>query len=79
MKQVSTEERDSLADITTVEQREKRVEVVIEDTDIKQELIDKRVVTLPQAVKDDWFVLLDVPITESSPVPPGTGNYLLHL
>ncbi|XP_026226577.1 uncharacterized protein LOC113169408 isoform X3 [Anabas testudineus] len=68
--EVSAEERVSVVEMTAVEQREKRVEVVMKDTEIKQELSDKQVVTPPQAVKDigdDWFVLLDVR-DPSSPV-----------
>lgn len=69
--------------MTTLQQRETRVEVVKEDTGIKQELVDKQV-ALPQAVKEikeDW-IELDVPIRESSVVPPGTNTplfYLCHL
>lgn len=78
---MSTDERVSPIEMTAVEQREKRVEVVVEDTEIKQELSEMQVVTLSQAAKeieDDWFVLLDVPIREPSSVPAGTANCLLH-
>ncbi|XP_078109293.1 uncharacterized protein LOC144519766 isoform X4 [Sander vitreus] len=71
---MSPEERVSLVEITTIERREKRVEIMAEDTEIKV-LSEKQVVALPQAVRaieDDWFVLLDVPTRESSYVPPVT-------
>ncbi|XP_031154802.2 uncharacterized protein LOC116049367 isoform X6 [Sander lucioperca] len=71
---VSPEERVSLVEITTIEWREKRVEIMAEDTEIKV-LSEKQVVALPQAVReieDDWFVLLDVPTREPSYVPPVT-------
>uniref|UniRef100_A0A3Q3IH89 SAB domain-containing protein n=1 Tax=Monopterus albus TaxID=43700 RepID=A0A3Q3IH89_MONAL len=73
VEQVSPEERVSVVEITAVERRERRVEVVIEDGEIKPELREKQVVALPQAVKEreeDWFVLLDVPIREPAFVPP---------
>lgn len=72
--EVSPEERVSLVEITTVVRREKRVEVVVQDTEIKQVLSEKQVAALPQAVReieDDWYVLLDVPTREPSYVPPG--------
>lgn len=75
---MSPEERVSLVEITAVDRREKRVEVVIEDTDIKRVLSEKQVVALPQAVReieDDWFVLLDVPTREPSFVPPGIVEF----
>ncbi len=76
--EVPPEERASLVEITAVEQREKRVEVVVEDTEIKQVLIEKQVIALPQAVReieDDWFVLLDVPTRRPAFVPAGTVAY----
>ncbi|XP_067366260.1 uncharacterized protein [Channa argus] len=73
--QVSTEEGVSLIEMTAVEQRVKTVELGEEDTNIKPELSDRKVVVLLQSVKemeDDWFVLLDVPIKETSLMPPVT-------
>ncbi|XP_071325079.1 uncharacterized protein [Trachinotus anak] len=73
--QVLPEEFVSVVQVATIERREKRVEVVVEDTEIKQEQSEKREVALPQAVKeieDDWFVLFDLPIREPSFVPPVT-------
>ncbi|XP_039973220.1 uncharacterized protein LOC120783904 isoform X3 [Xiphias gladius] len=73
--QVSPEEHVSLTEVATIEQREERVEVVVEDAEIKQELSEKQVEALPQALKeieDDWFMLLDVTIREPSFVPPVT-------
>ncbi|XP_034466738.1 uncharacterized protein LOC117776691 isoform X5 [Hippoglossus hippoglossus] len=73
--EVSPEERVSLVEITTVEQRETRVEVVVEDTQIKRELSETGIVARPQAVKeieDDWFILLNVPIREAAFVPQVT-------
>lgn len=78
--QVSPEEHVSLTEVATIEQREERVEVVVEDAEIKQELSEKQVEALPQALKeieDDWFMLLDVTIREPSFVPPGMANFLL--
>lgn len=74
---MSPEERVSLVEITTIEWREKRVEIMAEDTEIKV-LSEKQVVALPQAVReieDDWFVLLDVPTREPSYVPPGIVDF----
>ncbi len=68
------EERVSVVETATVQQREKRVEAVIEVPEIKPEQSVKQVVTLPQAereIEDDWFVLLDAPTREPSFVPPG--------
>ncbi|XP_044063520.1 uncharacterized protein LOC122881404 isoform X14 [Siniperca chuatsi] len=73
--EVSPEECVSPVEVTTVEQRERRVEVVVEDTEIKEVLSEKQVVALPQAVReieDDWFVLLDVPTRKPLFVPPVT-------
>ncbi|XP_054478342.1 LOW QUALITY PROTEIN: uncharacterized protein LOC129110178 [Anoplopoma fimbria] len=73
--EVSPEEFISLAGITADEEGEQRVEIMAADTEIKQVLSEKQVVTLPQAVReieDDWFVLLDVPTREPSYVPPVT-------
>ncbi|XP_069393069.1 uncharacterized protein [Paralichthys olivaceus] len=67
--EVSPEETVSLVEITTIEQKENQVEVEVEDTQIKQELSETRIVALPQAAKeieDDWFILLDVPIRETA-------------
>lgn len=68
------EELVSLVEMTTVEWRERRVEAVVEDADMKQVLREKQVVVLPQGERereDHWFVLLDVPTRKSSFVPPG--------
>ncbi|XP_070767718.1 uncharacterized protein [Enoplosus armatus] len=73
--EVSPEVHVSLVEVTTTERREKRAEIVVEDTEMKQVLSEKQVVALPQAVReieDDWFVLLDVPTREPSFVPPVT-------
>nr|XP_033496144.1 uncharacterized protein LOC117265653 isoform X2 [Epinephelus lanceolatus] len=72
--EVSPEERVSVVEITTIEQREERVKVVV-DTKKDQVLDVKQVVALPPAVReieDDWFVLQDVPTREPSYVPPVT-------
>ncbi|XP_070821751.1 uncharacterized protein [Chaetodon trifascialis] len=71
--EVSPEERVSQVEMATVEWRERRIEVVVEDTEVK--LREKEVVGVPQAVRetdDDWFVLLDAPTREPSFVPPVT-------
>ncbi|XP_029360050.1 titin homolog isoform X2 [Echeneis naucrates] len=73
--QVSPEEFVPPIQVGSIEQREKRLEVVVEDKEMKQELVEKRVLALPQAVReveDDWFVLLDLPIREPAFVPPVT-------
>ncbi|XP_062254580.1 uncharacterized protein LOC133964485 isoform X4 [Platichthys flesus] len=73
--EVSPEERASLVEITTTEQMETRVEVVVEDAQIKQEPCETGIVARPQAVKaieDDWFILLNVPIREAAFVPQVT-------
>ncbi|KAF7665728.1 hypothetical protein LDENG_00132620 [Lucifuga dentata] len=69
--QVSPDEHVSLDEMTTLKQREKRMEVVVDETKIKQELI--QVVALPQPmreIEDDWFVLFDIPPRRPSFVPP---------
>lgn len=78
---MSPEERVPVAEITTVEQTEKRAEVVVEVTKMKQVLSEKQVVALPQAereIEDDWFWLLDVPIREPTFVPPGNLDFPIN-
>ncbi|XP_029927918.1 titin-like isoform X2 [Myripristis murdjan] len=76
--QVSQEERVTLVEITTVELREKRMEVVVEDIEMKQDLSPKQEMVPPpppppvRERDDDWFVLLDVPPRISTFVPPVT-------
>lgn len=75
------EERVSPVEMTTVERREKRVEAVVEDAEMKQVLREKQVVVLPQAereIEDDWYVLPDVPTRKSSFVPPGIDTQSLQ-
>lgn len=70
-----SEERASLIEVTAVEQKERRVEILVEDADAKQMLIEKEVVA--QGVRereDDWFLLLDVPVREPSFVA-GTAHF----
>ncbi|XP_058503645.1 uncharacterized protein LOC131471230 isoform X5 [Solea solea] len=72
--QVSPRERGSLTEITAIEQRDKRVEILEEHTEMKQQW-SEQTVALPQAereIDDDWFVLLDVSIRETRFVPPVT-------
>ncbi|KAG7475563.1 titin isoform X12 [Solea senegalensis] len=72
--QVSPRERGSLTEITAIEQRDKRVEILEEDTEMKEQW-SEQTVALPQAereIDDDWFVLLDVSIRETRFVPPVT-------
>ncbi|KAM7420588.1 hypothetical protein PAMA_015018 [Pampus argenteus] len=67
--EVSPEERVSMVAMTVLEQREKRVEDVIEIREINQKSSQEQVVALPQVAKemeDDWFVLLDIPTREPS-------------
>ncbi|KAG7242152.1 hypothetical protein INR49_024198, partial [Caranx melampygus] len=71
--QVSPGEFVSVIQVATMERSEKRVAVTVEDAEVKKELSEKRVAAVPQAVKeieDDWFVLLDLAIRETSYVPP---------
>lgn len=77
--QVSPGQFVSVIQVATVEQREKRVAVVVEDAEVKQELIKKRVTAVPQVVReieDDWFILLDLPIRQPTYVPPGITDFL---
>lgn len=58
----------SVVEMKTTEQEEKRIEAVINSTELEQ------VFSLPQTergIEDVWFVLLDVPNRESLFVPPG--------
>ena len=80
--EASPEERVSLVEITTIEQRETPVEVLVEDAQIKQELSETGIVARPQAVKeieDDWCILLNVPIREAAVVPQGICQLSLTL
>lgn len=64
----------SLVKVRTVEQREERLESVVEEAERKLWPQERQeVVLLPSErnVDDDWLVLLDVPIREASYVPPG--------
>ncbi|KAK2844434.1 hypothetical protein Q5P01_011093 [Channa striata] len=72
--QVSAEERISLIETTSVEQRLKRVDVVKEDTKVKADLGDKKadLLQVVTETEDNWSGLLDVPITETSFMPPVT-------
>lgn len=47
---------------------DKRVEIFVEDTEIKQ---------IPRQAEDDWFILLDLPDRETSFLQPGITN--IHL
>ncbi|KAM6910447.1 uncharacterized protein FYW49_012378 [Xenentodon cancila] len=51
----------SLREEIVVEQREKRIDVSVMDTEIKR---------LPSEREDDWFELLEVPVREAMFVPP---------
>nr|XP_012780129.1 uncharacterized protein LOC101474537 isoform X4 [Maylandia zebra] len=69
------EERASLIEVTALEQRERRVDILVEGADAKQMLPEREGVALLQDVKereDDWFVLLDVPIRQPSFVAPAS-------
>ncbi|XP_035768188.1 uncharacterized protein LOC102777766 isoform X4 [Neolamprologus brichardi] len=74
------EERASLIEVTALEQRERRVDILVEGADAKQMLPEREGVALLQDVKereDDWFVLLDVPIRQPSFVAPAsTAEYV---
>ncbi|XP_030605420.1 titin-like isoform X3 [Archocentrus centrarchus] len=63
-----SEERVSLIEGTAVEQKERRVDLLVEDA--KQMLTEKQVVAQTVRERDDWFLLLDVPVREPSFVPP---------
>ncbi|XP_042079711.1 uncharacterized protein LOC102295024 isoform X7 [Haplochromis burtoni] len=69
------EERASLIEVTALEQRERRFDILVEGADAKQMLPEREGVALLQDVKereDDWFVLLDVPIRQPSFVAPAS-------
>lgn len=69
-----SEEPVSLVKVRTAEQREDRLESVVEEAERKPLLQEQQEVVLLQSernIDDDWFVLLDVPIREASYVPPG--------
>ncbi|XP_068180211.1 uncharacterized protein [Antennarius striatus] len=66
---VSPDERVLSVEVTTTARKEKRVDVVVEDTDIKQVSGEKEVVIPSLSVReieDEWFVLLDVVPRETS-------------
>lgn len=68
--------------MTALEQRERRVDILVEGADAKQMLPEREGVALLQDVKereDDWFVLLDVPIRQPSFVAPGRADFPLLL
>ena len=64
--EVIPEEGASLIDEIAVKQREKRIEIVVKDIEIKQ---------IPSEIADDWFVLLEVPVRAPTFVPPGTADF----
>lgn len=69
-----TEESVSVVEVTTIKQKVKILETVVEDVETKPQLREQQEVVLPQAKRetvDDWFVLLDVVPREISYVPPG--------
>ncbi|XP_039885469.1 uncharacterized protein LOC120732150 isoform X7 [Simochromis diagramma] len=69
------EERVSLIEVTALEQRERRFDILVEGADAKQMLPEREGVALLQDVKereDDWCVLLDVPIRQPSFVAPAS-------
>lgn len=72
----------SLVKVGTVEQREERLESVVEEAERKlwlQELQEAVVLPSERNVDDDWFVLLDVPIREAYYAPPGILHSLQAL
>ncbi|CAJ1061675.1 titin-like [Xyrichtys novacula] len=72
--EVSPEGRVSVVE-DTVEKRERKLEVVVEEVEKTQTQSEIQAVTLPQTVsltEDDWFVLLDYLPRETSYVPPVT-------
>ncbi|XP_041843135.1 uncharacterized protein LOC121641205 isoform X3 [Melanotaenia boesemani] len=58
---VTPKEGVSLTEVMAVKQREQRAKVLVRDTEIK---------LIPVEREDDWFMLLDVPIRQTSFVPP---------
>lgn len=73
---VSAEEDVSLTDVI-VEMRDDPVDVLIKETEIKEDLSRNEVTMLSQSVReidDDWFLLLDVPTRELQFVPPGIAD-----
>ncbi|XP_076016727.1 uncharacterized protein LOC143008737 isoform X3 [Genypterus blacodes] len=71
--QVSPEVRFSKVEVASVEQSEMRLEILVEDAEVKQELIPMRVKVPPQPARereDDWFILFDFRPREAAFVPP---------
>uniref|UniRef100_A0A668SAF3 Protein 4.1 n=1 Tax=Oreochromis aureus TaxID=47969 RepID=A0A668SAF3_OREAU len=65
------EERASMIEVTALEQRERRVDILVEGADAKQTLPEREGVGGKER-EDGWFVLLDVPITQPSFVAPAS-------
>ncbi|KAM4601150.1 uncharacterized protein ACJ7VT_020965 isoform 2-T2 [Polymixia lowei] len=70
--QMYAEERVSRVEMTTIVRKEQRSEVVVRDTEIKQQLSLKQDSVTTASEIDDWFILLDLPPREPSVVPPVT-------
>ncbi|XP_019728386.1 uncharacterized protein LOC109517586 isoform X8 [Hippocampus comes] len=71
---VSAEDDASLTDVI-VEMRDDPVDVLIKETEIKEDLSQNEVTMLSPSfreIDDDWFLLLDVPTRELQFVPPVT-------
>ncbi|XP_051922260.1 uncharacterized protein LOC127601230 isoform X5 [Hippocampus zosterae] len=71
---VSAEEDASLTDVI-VEMRDEPEDVLVKETEIKEDLSQNEVTMLSQSfreIDDDWFLLLDVPTRELQFVPPVT-------
>uniref|UniRef100_I3J3T2 Protein 4.1 n=1 Tax=Oreochromis niloticus TaxID=8128 RepID=I3J3T2_ORENI len=65
------EERASMIEVTALEQRERRVDILVEGADAKQTLPEREGVGGKER-EDGWFVLLDVPIRQPSFVAPAS-------
>lgn len=70
-----------MIEVTALEQRERRVDILLEGAAAKQTLPEREGVAFLQDAKeqeDDWFVLLDVPIRQPSFVAPGRADFPLR-
>lgn len=66
-----------MIEVTALEQRERRVDILVEGADAKQTLPEREGVGGKER-EDGWFVLLDVPIRQPSFVAPGRADFPLR-
>lgn len=61
--------KSQIEGVPAVDQGDKRAEIFVEDTEIKQ---------IPRQAEDDWFILLDLPDRGTSFLQPGIANTHLN-